>query len=122
MTDNVDQNLGYKTFLNGAPVSDIMIDASAAATDTIDYVATNNTGNTATSTRSVIVEAPAYAAPPQIPPDAASSTNTNRDDDHSGIVFGMLGLPRYQPARLPNCCQRPKNRLHGSSLEYCTSL
>jgi hypothetical protein len=38
-------------------VSNIVIDTSAAATDTIDYVATDNAGNTATSTRTVIVEA-----------------------------------------------------------------
>jgi hypothetical protein len=57
VTDNVDQNLGYKTFLNGALASNIVIDTSAVATDTIDYVATDNAGNTATSTRTVIVEA-----------------------------------------------------------------
>ena len=56
VTDNVDNNLGYKTFLNGALVSNIMIDTSAAATDTIDYVASDSAGNTATSTRTVIVE------------------------------------------------------------------
>jgi hypothetical protein len=56
VTDNVDQNLGLKYFLNGALVSNIVIDTSAAATDTIDYVATDNAGNTATSTRTVIVE------------------------------------------------------------------
>jgi hypothetical protein len=33
VTDNVDQNLGYKSFLNGTLVSDIVIDTSAAATD-----------------------------------------------------------------------------------------
>ena len=57
VTDNVDQNLGYKTFLNGALVSNIIIDTSAAASDTIDYVATDTAGNTATSTRTVVVEA-----------------------------------------------------------------
>ena len=57
MTDNVDQNLGLNYFLNGALVSNIVIDTSAAATDTIDYAATDNAGNTATSTRTVIVEA-----------------------------------------------------------------
>ena len=57
MTDNVDQNLGLKYFLNGALMSNIVIDTSAAATDTIDYAATDNAGNTATSTRTVIVEA-----------------------------------------------------------------
>ena len=50
-----DLNLGIKTFLNGALVSNIVIDTSAAATDTIDYVATDPTGNTATSTRTVII-------------------------------------------------------------------
>jgi hypothetical protein len=63
VTDNVDQNLGYKTFLNGALVSDITIDTSQAATDTIDYVATDSQGNTATSTRTVIVQA-ASSSPP----------------------------------------------------------
>jgi hypothetical protein len=67
VTDNVDQNLGYKTFLNGALVSNIVIDTSAAATDTIDYVATDNAGNTATSTREVIVESPAAAEPAPTP-------------------------------------------------------
>jgi hypothetical protein len=57
VTDNVDQNLGLKYFLNGTLVSNIVIDTSAAATDTIDYVAADTWDNTATSTRSVIVEA-----------------------------------------------------------------
>jgi hypothetical protein len=37
----------------------IIIDTSQAATDTIDYVATDTWGNTATSTRAVIIEAAA---------------------------------------------------------------
>ena len=57
VTDNVDQNLGLKYFLNGALVSNIVIDTSTAATDTVDYVAADTAGNTATSTRTVIVEA-----------------------------------------------------------------
>jgi hypothetical protein len=65
--DNVDQNLGLKYFLNGALVSNIIIDSSAAATDTIDYAATDNAGNTATSTRTVIVESPATAEPAPTP-------------------------------------------------------
>jgi hypothetical protein len=63
VTDNIDQNLGYKTFLNGALVSDIVIDTSAPATDTIDYVATDPAGNTATSTRTVIIEASSTTDP-----------------------------------------------------------
>ncbi len=49
-------NLGYQTFLNGTLVSTIVIDTSEVATDTIDYVATDNDGLTATSTRTVIIE------------------------------------------------------------------
>jgi hypothetical protein len=51
-----DLNLGVVTYLNGAPVSQIQLDTSAAATDTIDYVATDQSGLAATSTRTVIVE------------------------------------------------------------------
>ena len=36
-----DLNLGIKTFLNGTLVSDIVIDTTQVATDTIDYVATS---------------------------------------------------------------------------------
>ena len=57
MTDNQGHDLGYKTFLDGALVSNILIDTSQAATDTVDYVATDTWGNTATSTRTVVVEA-----------------------------------------------------------------
>ena len=52
-----DTNLGLKTFLNGTLVSNIVIDTSAVATDTIDYVATDDNGLIATSTRTVIIEA-----------------------------------------------------------------
>src|ERR1019366_9723476 len=37
--DKVDQNRGLKYVLNGKLVSDIVIDTSAAATDSIDYLA-----------------------------------------------------------------------------------
>ncbi|MGO8799679.1 MAG: immunoglobulin-like domain-containing protein, partial [Roseiarcus sp.] len=52
-----DLNLGIKTFLNGALVSNIVLDTSAAATDTIDYVVADSQGLTATSTRTVIIQA-----------------------------------------------------------------
>jgi hypothetical protein len=41
------------------------------ATDTVDYVATDPTGLTATSTRTVIIE---VAAPPLVPDDTDAST------------------------------------------------
>jgi hypothetical protein len=65
---DADKNLGLKYFLNGQLVSDIVIDTTQVATDTIDYVATDPAGLTATSTRTVLIEALAS------PPSAASST------------------------------------------------
>lgn len=55
--DSAGNDLGLKYFLNGALVSNIVLDTSAIATDTIEYAATDQTGLTATSTRTVIVEA-----------------------------------------------------------------
>jgi hypothetical protein len=52
---DADKNLGIKTFLNSALISDIVLDTSAVATDTIQYVVTDPTGLTATSTRTIIV-------------------------------------------------------------------
>ncbi|HEY5505355.1 MAG TPA: hypothetical protein VIK28_09365, partial [Sedimentisphaerales bacterium] len=49
--DKIDQNLGYKSFLNGKLVSNIVIGTSVA------------TDNTATSTRTVIVEAASTSTP-----------------------------------------------------------
>jgi hypothetical protein len=78
-----DLKLGIKTFLNGTLTSNIMIDTTQVATDTIDYVATDTWDNTATSTRTVIVEASASAptndastTPPASPPAPTSATTT----------------------------------------------
>jgi hypothetical protein len=43
-------NLGITTYVNEIETSPVQIDTSAPATDTIDYVATDTTGLTATST------------------------------------------------------------------------
>ena len=64
-----DTNLELKTFLNGTLVSNIVLDTSAVATDTIDYVATDSAGLTATTTRTVLIESAANTA-------TASSTQT----------------------------------------------
>jgi hypothetical protein len=51
-----DLNLGISTFLNGQQQSQVTIDTSNAATDTIDYVVTDQFGTMATATRTVIIE------------------------------------------------------------------
>ncbi|MGA2496088.1 MAG: tail fiber domain-containing protein [Roseiarcus sp.] len=66
-----DLNLGIKTFLNGAFVSNIVLDTSAVATDTIDYVVTDRRGLTSTSTRIIVV------GPAPAPPSSASSATTS---------------------------------------------
>jgi len=66
----LDLNLGIQTFVNGVAVSPVEIDTSAVATDTIDYVATDQNGLTSTSTRTVIIEAPSI-----VPTDDASTTS-----------------------------------------------
>ena len=78
-TDSEGHELTVHTFVNGAPLEPATIDTTAAGTSTIDYVATDTWGNTATSTRTVIVlgNTPAPAEEPQapvVPTDTATST------------------------------------------------
>jgi hypothetical protein len=61
--DNQGHDLSYRTFINGVLFGNILIDTSQVATDTIDYVATDTWGNTATSTRTVVIEAAASSSP-----------------------------------------------------------
>jgi hypothetical protein len=68
-----DLNLDIATYLDGVAMSPITIDTSAAATDTIDYVVTDQNGLTSTSTRTVIIEF--AAAPPAATSSAATSTS-----------------------------------------------
>lgn len=74
----LDLNLDIATYVNGSPMDPVLIDTSAAATDTIDYVVTDQNGLAATSTRTVIIEAvsdnpaPATTTPTS---DNASSTD-----------------------------------------------
>jgi hypothetical protein len=74
VADNQGHTLGYKTFRNGTLVSNIVLDTSQAATDTIDYVVTDTYGNTATSTRTIIIEP---AANPVTTSSIASSTEAS---------------------------------------------
>jgi hypothetical protein len=51
-----DLNLGIKTFLNGTLVSNIVIDTSSEATNTIDYVATDSAGLTSTTRQPSLIK------------------------------------------------------------------
>jgi lysophospholipase L1-like esterase len=61
VNDNQGHDLSYHTFINGVLSGNILIDTSATATDTIDYVAIDTWGNTSTSTRTVIIASPAFS-------------------------------------------------------------
>jgi hypothetical protein len=67
-----DLNLGIETYIDGIAMTPVQIDTSMAATDTIDYVATDQNGLSSTSTRTVVVEAPSI-----IPTADASTTATS---------------------------------------------
>jgi hypothetical protein len=57
-----DLNLGIATYLNGIPTDPLTLDTSQPATDTIQYVAIDQSGLTATSTRTVQATASAGQA------------------------------------------------------------
>ena len=74
MHDSQGHDLSYRTFINGVLSGNILIDTSQVATDTIDYVATDTWGNTATSTRTVIIDAATSIAPTAGASTTASTT------------------------------------------------
>jgi hypothetical protein len=66
-----DLNLGIYTFVGTTPIDQVVIDTSSPATYHINYVATDQAGNIATSTWTIIVEA---LFPPTLPEVTATST------------------------------------------------
>jgi hypothetical protein len=53
-----DLNLGITTYVNGALMNPVQIDTGAVATDTVAYAVTDQSGLAATSTQTVIIQAP----------------------------------------------------------------
>ncbi len=75
---SADTNLDITTYLNGIALSPITIDTSAAATDTIDYVVTDQNGLTSTSTRTVIIQSlNTIDASTSVADDATSTSDTS---------------------------------------------
>jgi Domain of unknown function (DUF5011) len=92
-----DLDLGIKTFLNGTLVSNIVIDTSSVATDTIDYVATDSTGLTSTSTRTILIE-PTAVAPATSPSAANTASSTEATNSAQYSHFDPAPLARIRPA------------------------
>jgi hypothetical protein len=78
VTDNVDRNLGIHVFVGSTPFDQAVIETSEPNEWHIYYVATDAAGNTATSTRIVIIEASSAIRSepeePSNPEGTASST------------------------------------------------
>ena len=60
-----DLNLGIHTFVDGVATDPIVIDTTAPGSHIIEYVVSDSAGLTSTSTRSVIVAAPAITSTAQ---------------------------------------------------------
>ncbi len=77
ISDNVNDNLGYRVAVNGRDVFEVSIDTSAAGEHVITYTATDQAGNTSTATRRIIVSGGPRPAP-------SSVANPNSNSRHSG--------------------------------------
>ena len=104
----------HQTFVNGTAMSPVQIDTSIAATDTIAYVVTDQSGLTATSTRTVIIEPAANsplepAATPPSDDDARSTATTPaatlplNNPSPTGDSSVMLPRAASQTFRSPEC-------------------
>jgi surface protein with Ig-like domain len=76
-----DLNLGIHLYIDGAPTDAVQLDTTQPGTHSIDYVVTDAAGLTSTSTRAVIVSAPANdnqatSTPPAAANDSAAATTT----------------------------------------------
>jgi hypothetical protein len=95
-----DLNLGITTYVNGAAMNPVKLDTTQAATDTIAYVATDQTGLAATSTRTVIVQ----AAPSIVPTDETVGPGIYRPRRRSLLcrtACSKAWQPKRQDASIP---------------------
>ncbi|MDE2079070.1 MAG: tail fiber domain-containing protein [Patescibacteria group bacterium] len=79
VTDNVDQNVAYYASVDGGPEeapSKVSIDTSAPGTHTVSYTATDNAGNTATATRTIIVGSATSTASTSTPSSTPTTSST----------------------------------------------
>ncbi len=79
VTDNVDQNLGYKVSLDGGPLiyaHELSLDTSVAGTHEILFSATDNAGNTGTATRTVNMVNPNIMSTTTIEATASTTDTT----------------------------------------------
>ncbi|MBT7339041.1 MAG: DUF5011 domain-containing protein, partial [Candidatus Jacksonbacteria bacterium] len=78
VTDNVNDNLGITTYVDGVQTSNISLNTASSTTYTISYTATDQAGNTATSTRQVVVSEPVVV---EVVPDEEPIEVTEPEED-----------------------------------------
>ncbi len=77
VTDNIDQNIGIHTFVDGNEVTTVALDTSTSTTYTIVYKATDTSGNVGEATRTVVVGgAQPGAEPPTVVPETPPASPT----------------------------------------------
>jgi hypothetical protein len=83
ISTSIVRSVAEKSMNKQTLASNIVINTTQVATDTIDYVATDQSGLTATSTRTIIIQAPANnnqatttPANDNSPPPATTSATT----------------------------------------------
>jgi len=73
VTDNVNDNLGITTYVDGVEVTQIVLDTASSTTYTITYSATDQAGNTGSATRTVTVSDPVVVV---VEEDTDTATST----------------------------------------------
>jgi len=74
VTDNTSNNLGISYYVDGVQVSSVSLNTASSTTYTISYTATDQAGNTATSTRTVNVNDPNIVVTEETTEETATST------------------------------------------------
>ncbi|MBU1178743.1 hypothetical protein KKB69_00130, partial [Patescibacteria group bacterium] len=84
-TDNVDINLGYEVWRSlagseleylGRNLTGVSVDTASSTKCYISYVATDQAGNTATTTRMIIISSPSTSDVDGLPPTEPVATST----------------------------------------------
>ncbi|OGG79617.1 hypothetical protein A3A39_02210 [Candidatus Kaiserbacteria bacterium RIFCSPLOWO2_01_FULL_54_13] len=96
-TDNSNQDLGVRLYVNGVRAAAVVIDTSSAGEWTVKYESTDGAGNTGSAERLVIVFDPAEVAPPPPPPPPPEEPPAD----------GSAGSPQETPADVPPAEEPP---------------
>ncbi|MEQ1500131.1 MAG: immunoglobulin-like domain-containing protein, partial [Parcubacteria group bacterium] len=101
-TDDKDENLVVRTFVDGLEVQAVELDTSTSSTHTIIYRVTDTDGNTGEATRTVII---GTSPPPDIPVQSNSTTTESTVDPTSSTSSS----PQLEPPPDTVSSDNPQN-------------